>query len=99
MFDAVYIPGGNSSVAALTADGDALHFVEEAYKHCKPIAANEDAIPFLEYTCIGNNLHEKGYDRTADGVVTGKGNISRAFIQAIKQHRFWEREKKGKVPA
>ena len=99
VFDAVYIPGGTKSVETLTADGDALHFVEEAYKHCKPVAANEDARSFLEYTCIGNNLHEKGYDAKADGVVIGKGNISKAFIQAMKQHRFWEREKKGKVPA
>lgn len=101
VFDAVYIPGGEASVAALTGEADALHFVEEAYKHCKPIAADAGAVEYLEYTYIGNKLAEEGYDATADGVIigTGKTNRSKSFIEAMKQHRFWERENKGKIPA
>ena len=98
VFDAVYIPAGEKSIAALMMEADALHFVEEAYKHCKPIGADEDAVEFLKYTYIGNKLLEKNYDAGADGVVTGK-NISKAFIEAMKQHRFWKREKKDKIPA
>ena len=37
LFDAVYVPGGEKSVAALKREADAIHFVNEAYKHCKAI--------------------------------------------------------------
>ncbi len=99
VFDAVYIPGGTKSIAALVEEAEALHFVEEAYKHCKPVATDEDGRAFLQYTYIANKLEEKGYDPVSDGVIIGKSNLSKAFINAIKQHRFWAREKKGKVPA
>ncbi len=36
------------------------------------------------------------------GIVTGKNYtsaIASSFINAIAQHRFWEREKMSKVPA
>ncbi|MEO6405230.1 MAG: catalase [Ferruginibacter sp.] len=101
VFDAVYIPGGSSSIATLIGEADALHFVEEAYKHCKPIAADTDAIQFLSYTYIGNKMDEDGYDAAADGIILGNGksNFSKSFIEAMKQHRFWVRENKGKIPA
>jgi catalase len=101
VFDAVYIPGGEVSVASLTEEADALHFVEEAYKHCKPIAADAAALEFLNYTYIANKMDEEGYDANTDGLIigTGKTNISKSFIEAMKQHRFWERESKGKIPA
>ena len=101
VFDAVYIAGGAACVNALLAEADALHFVEEAYKHCKPIAAEADAVKFLDMTWIGNKMSEDNYDATADGVIinTNKGSLAKAFVAAIKQHRFWAREKAGKVPA
>ncbi|MEP7165973.1 MAG: catalase [Ferruginibacter sp.] len=99
VFDAVYVPGGKKSIDALIGEADALHFVEEAYKHCKPIAAAEEAVEFLRYSYIGNKMKEKSYDPVADGVIVGKKDLPAAFINAIKQHRFWEREKKGKIPA
>ena len=37
MFDAVLVPGGAASAQALARNGDAVHFVLEAYKHCKTI--------------------------------------------------------------
>ena len=40
MFDALYIPGGENSIATLLGNDKALHFVNETYKHCKAIAAN-----------------------------------------------------------
>ena len=35
LFDAVYVCGGTASVRPLTQLGVAIHFVNEAYKHCK----------------------------------------------------------------
>src|SRR5262245_40387003 len=35
LFDAVYVPGGEGSIALLKGESKALNFVQEAYKHCK----------------------------------------------------------------
>lgn len=43
LYDAVYVPDGTNSVATLVAELDAIHFLNEAYKHCKAIAADEAA--------------------------------------------------------
>ncbi|MEO7522686.1 MAG: catalase [Ferruginibacter sp.] len=98
VFDAVYIPGGAKSIAALKNEADALHFVNEAYKHCKPIGADDDAMDFLKATFIGKKIQSENYNMAADGVVTGK-KIQNNFIAAMKQHRFWQREKEEQVPA
>jgi catalase len=95
----VYIAGGEESVQALIGEPDALHFVEEAYKHCKPIAAQDAEL--LNYTYLANIINSEGYDAIADGVVlkNGKANIANNFIEAIKQHRFWKREEENLIPA
>ena len=87
LFDAVYIPGGEGSVKALMTDPDAIHFVNEQFRHCKAIGADKDAADFMERTYF-----DKG-----DGVITD-GNIKQ-FLNAVGQHRFWEREMARKVPA
>jgi catalase len=97
VFDAVYIAGGD----ALVDEPDALHFVEEAYKHCKPMAAEAGTDDFLSYTYIGNIISEEGYDGIEDGLIVRKGkeDLAGAFINAMKQHRFWDREMLRKIPA
>jgi catalase len=91
LYDAVYVPGGATSIIALQAEPEAIHFLNEAYKHCKAIAADTDATPLLESTYF--------YKKEAlPGVVIDK-NPAKPFIAAIAQHRFWEREMMGKVPA
>lgn len=47
MFDAIVIPGGKASVASLSANGRALHYVREAFGHLKPIAATGEAVDFV----------------------------------------------------
>ena len=102
-YDAVYVPGGTNSVATLEADPDALHFLNEAFKHCKAIAADADALQVIKATYFAKKLPP---DFSADSVLTegvvmsdNAGKLSKLFIQAIAQHRFWEREKPRKVPA
>jgi catalase len=93
-YDAVYVPGGINSVATLEAEPDVLHFLNEAYRHCKPIAADTDAQQVLEATYFSKKIAQD------DGVVVGAAaDIAPLFIGAIKQHRFWAREKPRKVPA
>jgi catalase len=100
VFDAVYIPGGKKSITALLAEPDALHFVNEAYRHCKAIAADGEGVELLNETYVGAKL--KGVDANAKaGIVTNAqpAQLTKDFIHAIAKHRFWEREKKDKVPA
>jgi catalase len=86
LYDAVYIPGGAESIKALMNKPDTAEFISQAYKHCKPIAFEPDALPLIEKTKIGEDLKK---DKNLPGVVAN----SSAFIKAIKHHRFWEREK------
>ena len=93
LYDAVYIPGGLKSVQALMEKQDAADFISLAYKHCKAIAYEADVLPLIEKTIIGEELKK---NKELPGVVTGSNkqkDIGTSFVQAIKQHRFWEREK------
>jgi catalase len=108
LFDAVYVPGGVQSVNALMKEADAIHFVNEAYKHCKPIAASDEGVDLLRASYVGGALaasenNGKSSLVSDEGIVAGPGAKARAFadefIAAIAQHRFWSREKKGGVPA
>ena len=96
LFDAVYIPGGEMSAAALGADADAHHFVNESYKHCKAIAADGDGIKFVEATMVGQKL-KTGEESQKAGIIFDRK--PQDFIEAIAMHRFWEREEISKVPA
>lgn len=105
LFDAVYIPGGTKSITALVNEVDPIHFINEAYRHCKVIAADEEGIELLKSTYIGSKLID-GFseeDLQKEGLIAnrhGKADKTiKEFIHAISQHRFWERELKGKVPA
>ncbi|RYE01819.1 MAG: catalase, partial [Sphingobacteriaceae bacterium] len=56
LFDAVYIPGGKQSVEKLIMEGDALHFVDEAYRHCKAIAADKEGVDLLKASYLGKKV-------------------------------------------
>jgi catalase len=101
VFDAVYVPGGAESIAALANEPDAIHFINEAYKHCKAIAADAEGGEFLLSTDAGKKISQSS--KTTKSKYTGDGIVingeAEAFISAIAQHRFWTREIPGKVPA
>lgn len=103
LYDAVYVPGGINSVAALTGEADAVHFLNEAYKHCKPIAADEDALQLIEETYFYKKLPKEFTDEVAltTGIVISNNNdtLVALFAKAIAMHRFWDREKPDKIPA
>jgi catalase len=103
LYDAVYVAGGLNSSAALEACPDAIHFLNEAFKHCKAIAADALAMQVLDQTYFRKKLPQDLEDDTIlkEGIVVGDRptEIARQFIKAIGQHRFWERESARKVPA
>ena len=98
LFDAVYIPGGDASVAALQGETEASDFVNEAYGHCKAIAATGAGVSLLASVMGGKLTDASGGEAviTNEGVVASDGateDFAGAFIEAIAQHRHWEREK------
>ena len=92
LFDAVYLPGGAESADELLETAEAIHFVDEAFKHCKAIAAEGDGVRLLDLTYAGRAKDEDPF------VFAGKG-IADGFVTAIAAHRNWERELRGSVPA
>ncbi len=100
LYDAVFIPGGRESVDTLKTHGEALHFVSEAFKHCKPIAAVGEGIELLQAADLVNIKLADGHQSSVQndkGVISaGMGAsmdaVNRDFIRAIASHRHWERE-------
>ena len=114
LFDAVYLPGGERSVEILKGDAKALVFVKEAYLHCKTIAATDAGIELLSAAQLGSDKTAKSHAggvqqdenklmAADEGVITSRGaqtsQVAASFIRAIAQHRHWDREAKGQMPA
>ena len=105
MFDAVYVPGGEKSVKALQKHAEAMEFLQEAYKHCKTIAANDAGIELIHACRLanGNSAAETKQAAGEEGIIIASddqaGKIANEFIKAIAQHRHWSREKKLHPPA
>ncbi|MBK9307923.1 MAG: catalase [Nitrospira sp.] len=114
LFDAVYVPGGEQSVEILKGDAKAVMFVKEAYLHCKPIAVTDAGLDLLMEAQSGadktSKSHAEGvaHDDTKllagdEGIVTGMAaqmkQVAAKFIKALSQHRHWDRESKGQMPA
>lgn len=103
MFDAIYVPGGAQSIEALKMNGEAIHFINEAFKHCKPIAATAEGVELLQVSEIqGVKLSESSIEDDQGVVSDRSGNatdMAKSFINAIAQHRHWNRVHKDKVPA
>ncbi|UWJ22290.1 Catalase [Methanosarcina mazei TMA] len=108
LYDAVYIPGGKENVETLKKHGDAIHFVNEAFRHCKPLGATGEGVELFKAAHLPDiKLAGKS---SADKVVSDKGvvtarnegdrsSFNESFTIAIAQHRHWNREKKEQVPA
>ncbi len=96
LFDAVYIAGGAKSINALTDEPDAIEFINEAFRHCKAIAATGEGVNFIENeTYAGRTKSDKAVILSEDG----NRETAQKFIKAIAEHRNWERETARKVPA
>jgi len=98
LFDAVYVAAGAASVNTLKQDADAVRFVNEAYRHCKPLAASAEGIELLKaasYPGAEDILSGDGVVTSPDTKVAG---LAQQFIPAIAYHRYWNRELKA-MPA
>jgi catalase len=104
LHDAVIIPGGAEAVRALSEDGEAVHFVSEAFKHGKAIGALGAGIELLDLARIDTIRQAAQGDETVveQGVVTSASGATSdfiaAFIKAVAAHRHNDRTLKP-IPA
>jgi catalase len=80
IYDGVVVLGG--SAEALVRSGIVLHFINEAFRHGKPLAFLGDGAKVLKAAPLPKADE-------ADGVIVGEGEAAiNAFVEAMKQHRF-----------
>jgi catalase len=105
LYDAVFVPGGKASVDTLKLQGFAERFVAEAYRHAKPIGASGEGVSLLQAAgVIANPASASGAVTSHQGVVTAAAgadtsDFATQFIDAIRQHRFWDRPVDETIPA
>ena len=99
LYDAVYVPGGEASVAALLESDDASDFVHEAYRHAKPVGASSEGIELLADSGVAEVAEgqaARGKLVARRGIVASSAGADRAFTDAftaaIAAHRHFERE-------
>ena len=105
LYDAVVVACGPRSIATLSNDGYAVHFVTEAYKHLKPIGAYGAGVDLLRTAGITNRLAEDTDVLNDQSVVTTTAaadelpdRFVEEFAGALAKHRCWQR-RTDPVPA
>lgn len=88
--DAVIVPEGKS-VALLMEDGNALHYLRQAYKHLKTIGLSGEARVMLKAAGLPEDDEDAGLVRAGNAKT-----LMKPFLEAMRQHRAWDREPKTK---
>jgi catalase len=92
LFDAVAIPDGSGAAETLSQVGHALEFLEDQYRHAKPILALGGGAALLDEAGIPASLPSRAPD---PGMLRRTGSAAKAlpdFVKAIARHRHHERE-------
>lgn len=82
-YDATFVPNGdNNYLNALKGDKRYGEFLTDTYNHFKPVAVNGKGEDFMK-AALSDIL------KSRDGIVANED--AKAFVEAIRQHRFWNR--------
>ena len=92
LYDAVVLPGGKAAAGALAADGRAVEFIRDQYRHCKPILAFDEGRDLLAACGIAPSL--PGGEPDPGVVLAARHDRSaiNAFVAAIARHRHFGRD-------
>lgn len=101
LFDGIFIPGGTDSCKGLADHPKVMNFLEEAFRHNKPIALSSEAKMIFDKSRLP--LHMKSLDDQASSLFEEHGflyasskvkndDLMKSFLSALSEHRFWERE-------
>ena len=99
VYDGVFVAAGKESADALIANADAIHYIAQAYKHCKMIAAEGDGASLLE--AAGLDLDAAG-DDLGILIATDRGEaeaLNARIEAALAKHRFFNRADADATPA
>ncbi|WP_257391504.1 catalase [Cytobacillus gottheilii] len=96
-YDAVFVPGGQESIDQLKIEREAIDFLRQAHKHFKPIGFVNEGVEFAQAAGLNDLELEPRKVCEQEGVVCITNaeeltTFNKAFIQAIAQHRFWNRK-------
>jgi catalase len=93
LWDAMIVPDGNDAADALAKRGQALEFLKDQYRHCKPILLLGAAKQLLAAAGIPAKL-PSGEPDTGLLLFENARNETAlsAFIDALTKHRHFERE-------
>jgi len=93
VFDAMVLADGTGAAGILAADGRALEFLKDQYRHCKPIMVLAGALPVFDKAGIPRALPTGKPD---PGLILAAGDAgdppTDAFIRAVAAHRHFDRE-------
>ena len=92
LWDASVLPDGQDAVDALGANGQALEFIKDQYRHCKPILAFGVGSSLLGKAAIPGTLPSGEDDPGLLLSSSNEANAVRSFVDAILKHRHFERE-------
>ena len=95
LWDAVVVPDLSAAEGSLAALPDAVDFVKDQYRHCKPILAiGESGCAWLSGIGISSELGEGQADPGLvlnSSVTLSEASVT-AFLSALSRHRHHERE-------
>lgn len=96
-FDALYIASGENSVQELLIPENkhlVLHFINEAYKHCKAIYFGAETDMLYKSSNVSLRKHE-------DPAIINirENNPDDQFIDAVSKHRVWDLELERNIHA
>jgi catalase len=99
LYDALFVPGGEESIASLRALGDPVHYVREAFRHAKPIGASNEGVELLALADLPEialaSAKQRSKVTVSRGVVSAFGDDLSAFgaelVTAICEHRHHDR--------
>jgi catalase len=99
LFDAFYVPDGETSVASLKGEPEVVTFLKEAYQHCKTIGAGGGGVELLAEAGLvtaADEISRTGPFELRSGLLASRDAYIRSFgdefVSAIARHRHWERE-------
>jgi catalase len=99
VFDAVHVADGERA-AEWALEADAVDFVRDAFKHCKPVGATGAGVELLRAAAVPVGPADDPQPADEGTIVAERmtRNESRRFAEAMTRHRFWSRESALHLP-
>jgi len=91
VYDAVVLPAG-SAADKLAANGAAVEFVKDMYRHCKAVLALGEAAAILDKAGVPASMPNGKKDPGVLRAEADDANAVMAFAKAVASHRVYQRE-------